>query len=294
LSSEAQPTAAEFQSFKARVTALRDKHWPRPQGAEGVREIFHYCDAVGLEGIVTSKCLWASDIFSLNDASEVDYARQIICEALSNYPDLNHITQQFEEPDFMEFYKSWKTHVCCFSAEGDLLSQWRAYGAQGHGFAIGFNSHLLKSEGDGPPPIFSTFPIVYSRDAQLASLKAFLAETMQFDGMPGLLRSSDVTLEIAISMLILMPPFKNPAFSDEREWRMMLIPDELQEIHFRPIRGAIVPYVKIPLKPEFFTRIVLGPTLHQEFAERSLKMFLAKNGLAHVVVNSSEIPFRSL
>ena len=28
--------------------------------------------------------------------------------------------------------------VSCFSADGDVLSQWRAYADDGHGFAIGF------------------------------------------------------------------------------------------------------------------------------------------------------------
>jgi hypothetical protein len=286
--------AGILESFRAALNVLREKHWPRPEGAEHVTEIFHYCDAAGLEGIITSQRLWASDIFSLNDASEVDYARQIICEALSGHEQFAPITEQFSAPDFMDFYKTWKTHVSCFSAGKDLLSQWRAYGAQGHGFAVGFNLEQLKRVGDGPPALYSTFPIVYSRSTQIENTKAFLADVPGLDRMPTIFRSSEIKFEIAMSMLILMAPLKNPVFIDEREWRILIVPDDQDEIHFRPIRGAIVPYVKVALKPDFFTRIVLGPTVHKEFAERSLKMFLAKNGLAHVAVESSEVPLRSL
>ncbi len=127
-----------------------------------MEEIFHYCDTTGLHGIVTSRRLWASDIFSLNNSSEVDYARLVICEALSAYPRLSAIKENFsDERRFMDTYKGWNTHVCCFSAGRDLLSQRRAYGASGNGFAVGFSSELLRKEGDGPPMRFSVLPIVY-------------------------------------------------------------------------------------------------------------------------------------
>jgi hypothetical protein len=71
-------------------------------------------------------------------------------------------------------------------------------------------------------------------------------------------------------------------------------PDSDYELFFRPIRGAIVPYVEVPLKPEFFTRIIQGPTSGKEFGERSLRMFLRKNGLDHVKVESPVISLRSL
>lgn len=34
-------------------------------------------------------------------------------------------------------------YVCCFSEDGDMLSQWRGYANDGHGFSIGFNSELF-------------------------------------------------------------------------------------------------------------------------------------------------------
>ncbi len=101
-------------------------------------------------------------------------------------------------------------------------------------------------------------------------------------------------LEIAMSLLILMAPLKNPVFSDEREWRIMQIDNEGESLLFRPTRGAIVPFVEIPLKPACLTRIVQGPTSHKDFGERSLRKFLCKNGLEHVKVESSAIPLRSL
>ena len=297
MSSEAQPIETEFESFKTQVRTLRDRHWPRPEGAENVREIFHYCDASGLHGIISTQSLWASDIFSLNDASEVEYARQITSEALRSYPYLRPIAEQLfdQEGSFMDYYRDFNTYVGCFSAGNDLLSQWRAYGAAGHGFAVGFNYELLKQQADGPPPRFSVFPVVYSRDQQLSALHGFMSETAHIIGLSYPLPSKQFA-EIGLAILFLMPPLKNPVFSDEREWRMVLVdPEEPEfELCFRPIRGAIKPYVKVPLKPECFTRVVQGPTSHKGLGERFLRRLLQKYGLGHVAVESSEIPLRSL
>ena len=40
------------------------------------------------------------------------------------------------------------TYFCCFSESSDLLSQWRAYGNDGQGVAIGFNAKLLSKIDD--------------------------------------------------------------------------------------------------------------------------------------------------
>lgn len=291
---------AKLESLRVAIARARDKHWPHPKEAEHVSEIFHYCDTGALHGILTSKSLWASEIFGLNDASEVDYARQATCEALSAFSELSPVREKFlDERLFLETYRGWNTYVCCFSAGGDLLSQWRAYGAQGNGYAIGFNPAVLKKEGDTSPPKLSVFPMLYPRDQQVCTLRDFLAETMQIEGLRDLLRShpQETFLEIAMALLIMMAPLKNPLFDDEREWRIMIVedePDSQYKLFFRPIRGAIVPYVKVPLKPECFTRIVQGPTTHKEFGERSLQLFLRQNGLGHINVESSGIPLRSL
>jgi hypothetical protein len=301
LSSEAQPvTNPALKSLIDKIGAAIDKiqatheqYWPRPEGV--VDEIFHYCDATGLHGIVTSKNLWASDIFSLNDSSEVEYARRVICDVLSRYDLLSSLKELFSLEGFLDTYKGWNTHVCCFSAGPDLLSQWRAYGAQGNGFAIGFSTELLKKERDGPMS-FSVLPIVYSRGEQISAIRRLLIEILKIDELTDLAESNpmEVTVQIATALTYMMAPLKDPVFSDEREWRTVITQDVEDLLLFRPTRGAIVPYVKLPLKPECFTRIVQGPSSHKEFGERSLRKFLCKNGLDHVKVESSAIPLRSL
>jgi hypothetical protein len=46
--------------------------------------VYHYTDPGGLLGIVTSKCLWASDVWYMNDAREALYGVEVIERASSS------------------------------------------------------------------------------------------------------------------------------------------------------------------------------------------------------------------
>jgi hypothetical protein len=130
---------AKFNEFRGRLRGLCHRYWEGTGPIFVADEIFHYCNAMGLHGIVTNKCLWASDIFSLNDASEVNYAIQMVTRVVSNYSQLRPLAERFADGTFTRIYKDLHTLVCCFSAEKDSLSQWRAYGAGGYGFANWFS-----------------------------------------------------------------------------------------------------------------------------------------------------------
>lgn len=43
----------------------------------------------------------------------------------------------------LKHYAESSSYITCFSRNGDLLSQWRAYGDDGKAVSIGFNSKLI-------------------------------------------------------------------------------------------------------------------------------------------------------
>jgi len=45
--------------------------------------------------------------------------------------------------DMLKYYVESSSYITCFSRNGDLLSQWRAYGNDGKGVSIGFYSKLI-------------------------------------------------------------------------------------------------------------------------------------------------------
>jgi hypothetical protein len=68
--------------------------------------------------------------------------------------------------------------VCCFSAAGDDLGQWRAYSDNGRGYALGFDAHALEQafakanlSGSG----HMTFPVNYD-EAQLRDIHKRIVE----------------------------------------------------------------------------------------------------------------------
>lgn len=117
--------------------------------------LYHYTTQTGVLGILESKCIWATEIRYLNDASEfiffVDMVKAAIEEArgatvgLSKHEILSEgvnllsgLTDLFrEDTKFLYF-------VASFTAHGDLLSQWRAYSRDDIGYSIGFSSSKLQ------------------------------------------------------------------------------------------------------------------------------------------------------
>ena len=95
--------------------------------------------------------------------------------------------QRWKEPDprFYDFY------FVCFSKHDDLLSQWRAYGADARGYSIGFSHADLQQlrpkcgESDATVDLLK---VIYNKDDQLAMVRAAVGkETQLFDNvMPAL------------------------------------------------------------------------------------------------------------
>src|SRR5208283_106971 len=134
------PLEAAKEDLKA---AWLEESPPEPEHPPA--ELFHYCGVDGFHGIVTEKMLWLSDVFTLNDASEMLYAREIVDEVLkSQNPRPPWLKDIKPESEFLDVASKWGMYVSCFCAEGDLLSQWRGYGAQGGGFALGFDRLRLR------------------------------------------------------------------------------------------------------------------------------------------------------
>ena len=56
------------------LTLKLKKYEPAVQAATPPEVLYHYTSGAGLLGIITSHELWASDVFYLNDPSEIFYS----------------------------------------------------------------------------------------------------------------------------------------------------------------------------------------------------------------------------
>jgi hypothetical protein len=102
--------------------------------------VWHYTDRVGLKGILSSNRVWASDYETMNDPEELRTGRKAVANALSRAKlDLGMAKSVREHVDFaQEVMERGRTFVLSASSDGDSLAQWRAYGDDLRGYAIGF------------------------------------------------------------------------------------------------------------------------------------------------------------
>lgn len=104
--------------------------------------IYHYCSLDTLLKILSSKSIWLSDIRKMNDPGEFILGHTIVYNVMKSLLGSNaELTNSFislgDTPKFITFSAS-------FSKHSDNLSQWRAYGNDGEGVAIGFDSEIIK------------------------------------------------------------------------------------------------------------------------------------------------------
>jgi Protein of unknown function (DUF2971) len=112
--------------------------------------LYHYTDDAGLAGIIKSGRLWFSDIFALNDPSELRHGLSIAINLLktratARRPEIATFASMFERFELdAGIEEAGHFFICCFSADGDDLGQWRAYADNGQGFALGFDTESLE------------------------------------------------------------------------------------------------------------------------------------------------------
>jgi hypothetical protein len=280
--------------------------------------IYHYTNDLGFRGILESGKFWLTDIFNLNDPSELTHGfshaiRILNGRAANGPPESQLFAQQFAIFGLQGGIQAAAHYfVCSFSASGDDLGQWRAYADNGRGYALGFDTKALEDPytkiGDTPIPNNSTFSLTYN-DAQLSTLHARMIDAM-FHLIslprgrtlgPGIIPAYMQHLSISLTMHALRAVlfFKHEAYRNEQEYRFLQVhradvPPPEVKVRGRPY--SLIRYREFDWKapaPEALRRIVVGPAADFEkasqFARDCLKTF--HSGTVEIV--RSEIPYRA-
>ena len=282
-------------------------------------KLYHYTTPQGLIGIVNNNELWASDIFSLNDAEElmrgVEIARRIIDHLYDSADDAakrKRIERIKKDLSYIGPSHNITTLVCSFTEEGDLLSQWRAY-CQGGGYAIGFPFDGLRRviEDD-----FILSRCNYDSVSQERSIQQLIDDTVipwieHPDSHKDKLSNpwaneSDISCGISSKFVWdlygLCAVLKNGSFSEEKEWR--IVSKTRSNWHtrlvFRDKKGLVIPYVKIPLPKadhrEFWNQceVIVGPTLYPEEAKTYARRLLRSKHKHAIPIKNTVSTYREL
>jgi len=192
-------------------------------------------------------------------------------------------------------------YLTCFCEEGDLLSQWRGYGAQDSRYCIQFDSAGLRGL---HPTVSPLVQVIYNRTLQSEIVSDLL--TRHVDGF-ALLKAMAMDIESVIPMalwciytcaLLAFGMFKDWSFREEREWRAILFVqpgEKTSDLDFASANGLVKPF--IPLlsgtgtdKHLPISLVIAGAPRVEAQAIKAAELMLYKFGYASVSVQRSNVP----
>src|SRR5689334_7219324 len=245
------------------------------------RLLYHYTSAAGVLGILERRCLFATDIWFLNDAAEVRFAQARMIERLRHRDDLASDLEWLEKLLGVDPGNAVRDSlfVASFCEEPDLLSQWRGYAAGG--FAIGFASgrlaELASSAGG------RLVKVEYGREAGRPHLREVFEQVVA--GGP---YSEAERKRIARSLAPEMARVKEDSFAEEKEWRLLVDADADLQVRFLTRQDSPLPYVEFELPdPTPVREIVIGPGGDPQLRRRGIEQLLLARGYEQVAVRES-------
>ena len=183
--------------------------------------LYHYCSSASLISILQSRRFWAGDARQMNDAQELVYARKVAARVAARliaddgygYGEAGEALLQSLASESYNYWEWDRYFIVCFSEHSDQLSQWRAYADDGLGYAIGIRSSAHFSAG-GPRPVVLE-RVIYDPTEQDALVESIIGAAVgEADH-----RGTDNFLSGLWEILAII---KNPAFSEEKEWRLIV------------------------------------------------------------------------
>ena len=269
-------------------------------------KLYHYCNSSAFMSIIKNKCLWLSDTKYTNDKEEICAFKDAVGAALNELVCNKKINEEMANKIWITYvYNTLPGYISCFSEEDDLLSQWRSYGDDGNGVAIGVDFNSLSIERGGPFRMCTNEKKCYGRQVLYINelwkneIKNFFKKILDGKKNMGEVSPDDLSEIFNLSYYT-----KNDGFKEEAEWRITYLPllmfeketmevvDDLpafKEIKFRSTRDKIISYFEFSFKPESVKEIILGPK--NNFDVETLRMFLGANGFKGVNIKKSKIPY---
>ncbi len=272
--------------------------------------VYHYCDGFAFHAICTNKKVRMSDLFSMNDFIEMHWGYYIWELVVTEL--LDEVGKDFLDEIDEIIHSAGKYGLLvasCYSLDGDVLSQWRAYADDGKGYAIGFNAKDLIEL-----PIRS-LKVLYEQKEQVEELKNTIKALYDVEKTEEVKFGSDFR-RTCFTLAFDLAGFKNPAFKEEKEVRIVHVLDlepsndvlRLKDagghsfgkdcdgvpVHFRMRDNMPIAYIEQdfsnngninPIK-----EVIIGPK--SEVLPSAISMFLETIGIDSVKIKTSNASYR--
>lgn len=278
--------------------------------------IYHYTNDIGLAGILSSGTLRFTDLFSVNDPSEIKHGFSHAIEILKNLSDKGTTLEKAFCSRFFKLYqdqlhKTAHYYVCSFSTKDDDLNQWRAYADNGQGYNLVFNCERLENfftkELPNSKDHNSTFETRYN-DSEIHELHNQIisemfplishAENHSFSDEELNMFIKTLSRELSMRLIHSALFFKHEAYKDENEYRFMQFfrgDQPTPNLRKRPRGYELIEFVDLDfssIKNDVLKKIVIGPAADQEKSEKFVNHYLLEHGYKNIEVLRSKFPYR--
>jgi len=266
--------------------------WEKTQLAMSQRQKFvHYTSAETAVNIIRHRKVWMRRTSMMNDYSEVEHGLNCLIQAY-NDPELGKVFSEALDSVYSglsseveDLFNQWtsslvrRSYMICLSEHLDnedeigRLSMWRAYGGK-NSVALVLNPEAIMNENN----VLGAFsvPVVYTDDVNFK--KTFSNITLRLENNLNLLKRiprEELKRQISIFFAFHALATKHPGFREEREWKVVAIPDVMGdgmlEKSIEIIDGVPQQIYKIPLQNsideglsgmelnELIDKIIIGP-----------------------------------
>lgn len=203
--------------------------------------VYHYCSLETFNSIISNSTIRLTNIAKSNDSEEIKFCFDAF-ESTLQTTCLKFANKHFDDKELIDFFyeinysslaakaiinESLIYYATCFSSESDLLSQWRGYANDGKGVAIGFYTAPFIKARDYKNLKFNK--ITYDMSEVKDGLDKYITKKLQdaysmTDERNKTTPFMDAINDILSGMIYNAVFYKNPAFKEESEWRLVFYP----------------------------------------------------------------------
>jgi len=250
--------------------------------------IYHYCGVDAMKSIIETRTVWLTHALYLNDYTEYLYFSRRLRELLMSHRNPTAGLDEDEEQVLAVATKRLEhprcQHYCfCCSSDGDVLSQWRAYAADGAGFTLGFDPDAFDCSLAG-----EFRAVIYEEEQARRSAQTVLdhvLKSFQVARAEGLPSPRDFAVAEAEKFVALAAmSYKQSGFAEEKEIRYVYYnewfegPDQDHARQYRSIGGRLVPYYVANFNPQSLRSMGFGPRNDYDLNLQAAEMLLQSSG----------------
>lgn len=281
------------------------------------KELYHYTSPKALKGILKSNHLWFSNIYFLNDKSEMRYTYMLILDLLKDLKDKlenDFYLKIFNRAKYMtcntyyeeesEVFARLEFYVLCFATEKNSLSLWSNYTKTNDktGYNIAFSYEKLKDCVETKGFEFCACAnVCYNVEKQREMLtKTILLYNEKYSQAKNGKDKQIALWDIIDNFKIYSVFFKHTAFSPEYEYRIVIgvrTHTHIENCEFEVQNGLFVPHIEVempnPEENSMINSITISPTCDKELAVYSVRKLANATKHYNISIYTSDIPLRA-